>query len=120
MMAQPKKRGTLGKRKSTARSQGGKTREPTRGKAAKRTATKSKTRKGLAKARPNRTRAKQVARKRARVVKPPSISTVKTVTVDVIEEAAPGVVTITEFEETEVREEGPEQPEETPPESEER
>ena len=51
---------------------------------------------------------------------PPSASTVETVTVDVTEEAAPGVVTITEFEETEVREEGPEQPEETPPESEER
>jgi hypothetical protein len=122
MMAQPKKRGTLGKRKSTTRSQGGKTRKPTRGKAAKRTATKSKTRKGLAKARPNRTRAKQVARKRARVVKPPSISFVETVTVDAIEEAAPGEITITEFEETKEREEGegPEQPEETPPESEER
>jgi hypothetical protein len=35
MMAQRKKRATLGKRKSTARSQGGKTRKPTRGKAAK-------------------------------------------------------------------------------------
>jgi hypothetical protein len=71
---------------------------------------------------PKRGAAKQVARKRARPVKPPSTSTVETVTVDVIEEAAPGVITITEFEETEVREEGegPEQPEETPPESEER
>jgi hypothetical protein len=121
-MAQPKKRGTLGKRKSTARSQGGKTRKPTRGKAAKRTAAKSKPGKRLAKAMPNRTGAKQVARKRARVVKPPSTSTVESVTVDVIEEAAPRVITITEFEETEVREEGevPEQPEETRPESEER
>jgi hypothetical protein len=55
------------------------------------------------------------------VVKPPSISSVKTVTVDAIEEAAPGVITITQFEETKEREEGegPEQPEETP-ESEER
>jgi len=53
-------------------------------------------------------------------VKPPSASTVETVNVDVIEEAAPGVLTITEFEETEVREDGPEQPEETPPEPEER
>ena len=87
-MAQRKKRATLRQRKSTARSQGGKTRKPTRGKAAKRTATKSKTRKGLAKARPNRTGAKQVARKRARPVNPPSASTVETVTVDVIEEAA--------------------------------
>jgi hypothetical protein len=72
----------------------------------------------LAKARPKRPVAKKVARKRARPVNPPSASTVETVTV--IEEAAPGVVTITEFEETEVREEGPEQPKETPPESEER
>jgi hypothetical protein len=122
MMAQPKKRATLRKRKSTARSQGGKTREPTQGKAAKRTATKSKTRKGLAKARPNRTGAKKVSRKRARPLKPPSTSTVETVTVDVIEEPAPGVIAITEFEETEIREEGEglERPEETPRESEER
>ena len=119
-MAQRKKRATLRKRKSTARSRGGKTRKPTRGKAAKRTVAKSKPAKRLAKARPKRPVAKKVARKRARPVNPPSASTVETVTVDVIEEAAPGVVTITEFEETEVREEGPEQPEETPPESEER
>jgi hypothetical protein len=52
-------------------------------------------------------------------VKPPSTSTVETVAVDVVEEAAPGEITITEFEETEVREEGPEQPEETRPQSEE-
>ena len=121
-MAQPKKRGTLGKRKSTARSQGGKTRKPTRGKAAKRTAAKSKPRKRLAKAMPVRRAAKQVGRKRKRSVKPPSTSTVETVTVDVIEETAPGEITITEFEETEIREEGevPEQAEETRPESEER
>jgi hypothetical protein len=38
----------------------------------------------------------------------PSTRIVETVTVDVIEEPAPGVVTITEIEETaEVREEGP-------------
>ncbi len=114
MMAQRKKRATPGKRKSTARSQGGNTRKPTRRKAAKRTATKSKPRK--AKARPKRTGAKRVARKRVRPVKPPSTSTVDTVT-----EAAPGE-TITEFEEKEVRDEGEgsERPEETPPESEER
>jgi hypothetical protein len=117
-MAQRKKRATLRKRKSTARSQGGKTRKPTRGEAAKRTVAKSKPAKRLAKARLKRPVAKKVARKRARPVNPPSASTVETVTV--IEEAAPGVVTITEFEETEVREEGPEQPEETSPESEER
>jgi hypothetical protein len=119
IMAQRKKRATLRKRKSTARSQGGKTRKPTRDKAAKRTVAKSKPRKRLAKTMPKRTVAKKVAPKRARPV-PPSVSTVETVTVDVIEEAAPGVITITEFEEREVREESPEQPEETPPESEER
>ena len=55
-------------------------------------------------------------------MKRPSTPTVETVTVDVIEEPAPGAVTIAEFEETEVREEGEglERPEETPPESEER
>jgi hypothetical protein len=105
-MAQRKKRATLRQRKSTARSQGGKTRKPTRGKAAKRTVAKSKPAKRLAKARPKRPVAKKVARKRARPVKPPSTSTVETVTVDVIEETAPGEITITEFEETEIREEG--------------
>ena len=41
---------------------------------------------------------------------------------DLVEEPVPGVITITEFEETVVREEGEgrETPEETPPESEER
>jgi hypothetical protein len=65
---------------------------------------------------------KKVARKRARPVRPPSTTAVETVVVDVIEEPVPGVITVTGFEETEVREpsESPEQPEETPPESEER
>ena len=121
MMAQRKKRATLGKRKSTARSQGGKTRKPTRGKAVKPTAAKSKPRKRLAKTMPKRTGAKKRARKRARPAKPPSTSPVETVSVDTIEEAAPGEITISEFEETAVRDEGegPERPEETPPESEE-
>jgi hypothetical protein len=76
----------------------------------------------LARAKPKRARVKKVARKRARPVKPPSTTAVETVVVDVIEEPVPGVITVTEFEETEVREpsESPEQPEETPPESEER
>ena len=76
----------------------------------------------LARAKPKRARVKKVARKRARPVKPPSTTAVETVVVDVIEEPVTGVITVTEFEETEVREpsESPEQPEETPPESEER
>lgn len=114
MMAQRKKRATLGKRKSTARSQSGKTRKPARGKPAKRTVAKSKPRKRLAKARPKRAAAKKAASK-MRQVKRPSSPTVETITVDVIEEPVPGVIAITEFEETEVREEddGREQPDET-------
>jgi hypothetical protein len=47
---------------------------------------------------------------------PPTTSAVETITTDVIEEAAPGQIAITEFEETQEREEGegPERPEETP------
>ena len=53
-------------------------------------------------------------------MKPSRIPTVETVTVDVVEEAAPGVITVTEYEETEVRDEGEgaEQPDQTPPEEE--
>jgi hypothetical protein len=40
----------------------------------------------------------------ARPVKPPSTTAVETVVVDVIEEPVQGVITVTEFEETEVRE----------------
>ncbi len=119
-MAQRKKRAILRKRKSAAHGQGGKIRKPARGKAAKRTVIKSKPRKHLAKARSKRTAAKKSASKRARQVKRPSTTTVETVTVDVIEEAAPGEITIAEFEEK-VREEddGREQSDETPRESEE-
>jgi hypothetical protein len=46
----------------------------------------------------------------------------ETIITDVVEEPLPGVITITESEETEVREEagGPGTPQESPPESEER
>jgi hypothetical protein len=122
IIAQRKRGPTLGKGKSTARSLGGKAHKPTRGKAAKRTVAKSNPRKGQAKARPNRAGAKKVAPKRARPVEPLSTPTLETVTVDVIEEPAPGAIAITEFEDTEIRGEGegPERPEETPPETEER
>ena len=88
----------------------------------KRRAAKPIARKGLAKARPKRAAAKKPARGRARPAKPPRNPTVETVSVDVIEEGPSGEITITEFEETQIREEseGPEQPGETPPESEER
>jgi hypothetical protein len=118
-MAKQKKRATAGKRKPTPR---GKVRKSARGKAAKRTAAKSKPRKRLAKAMRKHAAAKHVGRKRKRPATPPTTSAVETVTTDVIEEAAPGEIAITEFEETQEREEGegPERPEETPPESEER
>ena len=47
-------------------------------------------------------------------VKPPGVPTAETVIIDVIEEPVPGVITVTEFEATEVREASPdsEQPDE--------
>ena len=85
----------------------------------KRAVAKPTPRKRLAGAKLKRGRVKKVAPKRARPVKPPSTPVV----VDVIEESVPGVITVTEFEATEVREsKGPERPEENgsaPPEPEE-
>jgi len=95
-MAQRKKRVTARKRKSTVR---GRAR-----KAAKRTTTKLQPKKGVA--RTKRPRPKKIARKRARLMKPPSTPLVETTIVDVIEEPAPGVITVTEFEETDIREAG--------------
>ena len=70
----------------------------------KRAGAKPAPRKHLPRAKPKRGRVKKIARKRARPVKPPSIVAVETVVVDAIEEPVPGVITVTEFEETEVRE----------------
>ena len=81
----------------------------------KRAVAKPTPRKRLAGAKLERGRVKKVAPKRARPVKPPSTLAVETVVVDVIEEPVPGVITVTEFEETEVREsKGPEEPEMAP------
>ena len=55
-------------------------------------------------------------------MQPPSTPAVKTVVVDMIEEPLPGVTVVTEFEATEAREAGAEQPEggrSAPPEAEE-
>ena len=121
-MAQKKKRATVRKRKTTTPRRARKASKSARRQAVKRVVAKPRPRKHLARAKPKRARVKTVARKRARLVKPPSTTAVETVVVDVIEEPVPGVITVTEFEETEVREpsESAEQPEETPPESEER
>ena len=52
-----------------------------------------------AKAKPKRAPVKKAARK----VKPPVAPVVETVTAEVIEQPAPGVITVTEVEETEIR-----------------
>jgi hypothetical protein len=65
-----------------------------RGKARK--AARAKT---VAKTKPKRAPVKKIARK----VKPPVAPVVETVAVEVIEQPAPGVITVTEVEETEVR-----------------
>jgi hypothetical protein len=57
----------------------------------------------VAKAKPKPAPVKKAARK----VKQPVAPVVETVVVDVVEQSAPGVITVTEFEETVTREEGP-------------
>ena len=68
------------------------------------------------KLKPKQAGAKKVARKKVRPKKPPA----EVIIADTVEEPVPSVITITEIEETEVREEGegPKTPEH--PESEER
>ena len=87
-MAKGKKRSSVRRGKSPVR---GKSRKMSkaRGKTAKRTP---------ARAKPKR----PAATKKVRAMKP-SAPSVETVAVDVIEQPAPGVVTVTEVEETEVR-----------------
>ncbi len=71
-------------------------------------------RKRLAKAKPKRARAKKVLRKGLQPTRAQRIPVRETLIVDVVEEPVPGVITVTEFEETDVREAivNPEQPEE--------
>jgi hypothetical protein len=68
----------------------GKARKAARAKPTKRT---------VAKAKPKPAPVKKAARK----VKQPVVAAVETVAVEVIEQPAPGVITVTEVEETEVR-----------------
>jgi hypothetical protein len=71
-----------------------------RGNSAKRgKARKAARAKTVAKAKPKRAPAKKATRK----VKQPVAPVVETVAVEVIEQLAPGVITVTEVEETEVR-----------------
>jgi hypothetical protein len=87
---QPKKRAKVRRASSAAR---GKTRKASKQRAGgiKRT---------IARAKPKRAGAKKAAREQR--MKPPTPA-VETVVVDVVEEPAPGVLTVTEFEETVTR-----------------
>ena len=87
-MAKRKKRGPMRRGKSSVRVKARKT-SKARGKTAKRIS---------ARAKPKRAAAKK---KKVHAMKPRAPS-VETVVVDVIEQPAPGVITVTEFEETEV------------------
>jgi hypothetical protein len=89
---QPKKRAKVRIASSAAR---GKTRKASKQRAGgiKRT---------IARAKPKRAGAKKAARKKEQRMKPPTPA-VETVVVDVVEEPAPGVITVTEFEETVTR-----------------
>ena len=87
-MAKRKKASKVQKRAKPRRGNSAKRGKPRRvSKAAKRT---------VAKAKPKRTPAKKAARK----VKQPVTPVVETVAVEVIEQPAPGVITVTEIEET--------------------
>ena len=95
-MAKLKKRSKVQQRnRVTARGKARKATKSTRGKASKRT---------VARAKPKRMGVKKAARKKVRRMKQPGAPPVETVVGDVIEKPAPDVITITEFEETEVRE----------------
>jgi hypothetical protein len=89
---QSKKRPKARRRSSAARGKARKVSNSSRRKAAKRTA---------AAAKPKRAATKKATRKKGQRMKPlgPAI---ETVVVDVIEEPAPGVITVTEFEETQI------------------
>ena len=77
----------------------------TRGKARKiaKAARGKPTKRTVARAKPKRVTVKKVAPKVVRRMKQPIAPVVETVAVEVIEQPAPGIITVTEVEETEVR-----------------
>lgn len=101
-MAKRKKRGTALKRKSTSRGKARKVSKSVRGKAPKRSRAKARPKKSVAKTK--RLKARKVARKKAGPI--PITPVVETTVVDVVEEPIPGVITVSEFEVTEIREAG--------------
>ena len=90
IMAKRKKQSKVQKRNSAKRGKAPKVAKSSRAKAAKRT---------VAKAKPKPAPVKKAARK----VKQPVAPVVETVAVEVIQQPAPSVVTVTEVEETEIR-----------------
>ena len=95
-MAKLKKRSKVQQRnRVTAQGKARKATKFSRGKASKRS---------VARAKPKRMRVKKAARKKEQRMKQPGAPAVETVVIDVIEKPAPNVITITEFEETEVSE----------------
>jgi hypothetical protein len=86
-----KKRPTRGRR-AAVRAKARKVSKSARGKAVKPM---------VAGAKPQRAARKKAVRKKDQRMKPPGPA-VETVVVDVIEEPAPGVITVTEFEETQI------------------
>ena len=101
-MAQQKKQATLRRRRLAVRGKSRKISRTARGKTGKQPATKPMPKKRLAKAKPRRARAKG---KNVQRMQSEGMPVRETVIVDVIEEPVPGVITVTEFEETDVREE---------------
>jgi hypothetical protein len=89
-MAKRKKPSKVQRKRAAGRGKARKASKSARRKAAKRTSTRAKA-KHAAK--------KEAARKKMQRMKQPT-SPVETVVVDVIEEPIPGVITVTEFEET--------------------
>ena len=96
-MAKRKKASKVQKRAKLRRGSSAK-----RGKARKAEASKA-TKRTIASAKPKRATVKKAARK----VKQPVTPVVETVAIEVIEQPAPGVITVTEVEETVVREQTP-------------
>jgi len=95
-MAKLKKRSKVQQRnRVTAHGKARKAIKFSRGKASKRT---------VARVKPKRMGVKKATRKKVQRLKQPDAPTVETVVVDAIEKPSPDVITITEFEETEVRE----------------
>jgi len=100
-MAQRKKQLASRRKRSAVRGKSHKASRPVRGKAAKQSTANPMSKKRLAK--PKRTRVKKVSRKKGR---PQGIPVIETTIIDVIEQPVPGVITVTEFEKTDVREAG--------------